>query len=298
VRSNILGGFFAMRRPFPSRLAFALLLFGVAPSAAAETAVPAATPVPPPHALFVLHDELIAGTAAITAWGVFYWHWFEREPHFRSEHGFTARSPTGGADKVAHALTGTLFSDFLAWRLERDGHPPLRAGPYGALAALALMTWIEVGDATSRYGFSVEDLTADVLGVAFSLARQAIPGARDLADFRVEYWPTSAYWESGEVVADYSGMKFLLALRLSGLGPAGRTPLRFLELHLGYYTRGFRTFDENQEDASRHLYLGAGLDLKELLEPFLPDFLLRPAAAALTYYQPPATAIGLIDWTR
>lgn len=245
----------------------------------------------PPLVIVALQDELFIGTVLITAWGMHFWDWFEKPLHFQPEHGFSSRSSTGGADKLGHFWTSAVFSDFLSWRLSQAGFSPMRSALLGAISAMALMTWIEVGDGTSAYGFSMEDLLADFLGVLFSLARQVIPHAEDLLDARVSYWPTSEYFESGEVVADYSGMKFLLALKLSGMGPLGRTPLRFVELHLGYYSRGFRTFDVNRDNASRHMYFGLGLSLKELLRPVLPKVIRKPANAILSYYQLPWIAV-------
>jgi hypothetical protein len=248
-------------------------------------------PEEPPLVIVALQDELFIGTILITAWGMHFWEWFERPLHFQSEHGFSSRSSTGGADKLGHFLTSAVFSDLLSWRLSQAGFSPMRSALFGAVSAMALMTWIEVGDGTSAYGFSMEDLLADFLGVLFSFARQVIPHAEDLLDARVSYWPTSEYFESGEVVADYSGMKFLLALKLSGMGPLGRSPLRFVELHFGYYSRGFRTFDVNRDNASRHMYFGLGLNLKELLRPVLPEVIRKPTNAILSYYQLPWIAV-------
>lgn len=247
--------------------------------------------VSPPNPVIALQDELFLGVALITAWGVHFWDWFERSFHLEVEHGFSSRSSTGGADKTGHFFVSYTISDFLAWRLAEKGHSTLSASLLGALAGMFLMTWIEVGDATSDYGWSMEDLLADFLGAAVSLGRNTIPHAEELVDFRVQYWPTRQYLDSGEIVADYSGMRFLLAVKVAGMGVLGRTPLRFLELHAGYYSRGFRSFDENEEDAGRYLYWGVGLSLNELLRPILPDVIKKPVETVFTYYQPPLTTM-------
>jgi hypothetical protein len=68
---------------------------------------------------------------------------------------------------------------------------------------------------------------------------------------------------------DYEGQKFLGVVKLSGLPHVSETPLRYLELMCGYYTRGFPRYAEADEK-SRHLFVGIGLNLSETV--------LRPLA--------------------
>ncbi len=46
-------------------------------------------------------------------------------------------------------------------------------------------------------------------------------------------------------ITDYSGQRYLLALKLSGFERFSRTPLRLVELHAGYYARGFTKEEED-----------------------------------------------------
>ena len=243
-----------------------------------------------------LGDEMFIGMSLITAWGIHFWDWFERSPHFEKEHGFTQESSTGGADKTGHFYTAYIFSDFLIWRLRRQGWSKLRSAIVGSSVAMGLMTWIEVGDSTSEYGWSWEDMLADFLGVAISAGLSLSPLADDLFDFRLEYWPTGSYLKGGVMAADYSGMKYLMAFRLSGIKPLKRTPLRLVELHMGYYSRGFRSFD-NADNTNRVVYWGIGLDLKELFNKMIPnEKVRRPFEVAFTYYQPPYTSWTVHKW--
>ena len=57
--------------------------------------------------------------------------------------------------------------------------------------------------------------------------------------------------------------------------------MKWLELQAGYYTRGFRTFDE-QTTATRHTYLGLGLSL-----PVLAGKKSKIASKVFSYVQPP-----------
>ena len=175
-----------------------------------------------------------------------------------------------------------MLSDALAWRLRGKGYGRGESAAFGAAGSALLMTWIELGDATSdRLGFSLEDLTVDFLGVGTSVLLQLVPRLDALLDFRIQYWPTPEYFEAANPVADYSGMKHLMAVRMSGVPYLRQTPLRFLEAHFGYYSRGFRSFDTIDE--RRVLYSGVGFDLAELLRPAVP----RPVSTAFEYYQVP-----------
>ncbi|MDJ0761660.1 MAG: DUF2279 domain-containing protein [Myxococcota bacterium] len=243
-----------------------------------------------------LQDELFLGALGITAWGVYYWDWFTQGFHFKDEHGFRQGSSTGGADKVGHFFDTFILADFLNWRLLKMGFSRHQSALTGALSAMALMTWLEIGDGTGPYGFSLEDLLADLIGAAASYALAMLPQVDDVVDFRIQYWPTSEYFGSGEMVADYSGMKFLMALKLSGIKPVMRTPFRFIEFHGGYYSRGFRTFDANEEKTTRAVYVGVGLDVYELLRPILPQILKQPFKTALTYYQIPFASFEVHAW--
>lgn len=240
--------------------------------------------------LLSLADEMFLGTVALTGWGVTHWYWFtEGFLDFKSENGFSADSGTGGSDKTAHFFDSYVIADFMAWRLREYGYDDNESALYGAIASMILMTWIEIGDSTGRYGFSLEDLTADFLGVTVSWTLNTLPVVSELIGFKLYYWPTAKYFKSGNVVADYSGMKYFIALKLSGIPYIKDTPLRFLEGHFGYYTRGFRSFDENKEDARRVLYVGIGLNFNAILRPILPT----AVKTILNYYQPPFTSLDI-----
>lgn len=245
----------------------------------------------------VLDDEIFLGTLLIGAWGVYFWDWFEESVHFESEHGFSHKSATGGADKMGHFWCSYVMADFLNWRLRNEGWTPLRSTIVSASVAMGLMTWIEIGDSTSEYGFSWEDLLADFIGVSVSALLSLSPVVDDLLDFRMQYWPTSNYLDSGVLVADYTGMNYIMALRMTGIPPLKKTPLRFVEWHLGYYSRGFRGFDHT-DSTNRVLYFGMGIDLKEVIDMFVPKRIKRPIDIALTYYQIPKTSWELKTWNH
>jgi hypothetical protein len=78
----------------------------------------------------------------------------------------------------------------------------------------------------------------DLLGAGFSILRNSVPDLRETLDFfRMEYQPSG--YKGFDPLADYAGQKYLFALKLASFEAIRESPLRFVELHAGYYTRGF-----------------------------------------------------------
>jgi hypothetical protein len=116
---------------------------------------------------------------------------------------------------------------------------------------------VEVFDGLAKdHGFSREDLMVDAVGALFSYFRNTIPGIREKLDYRVQYWPSGG---SADPVGDYNGQKYILALKLAGFESFHDNPMRFLEVHAGYYARSTA-----RGDNERHLYAGLGLNLNEV----------------------------------
>lgn len=206
--------------------------------------------------------DLSLTTMAISTWGISQWGWFKHSPVAKREGWFGKDTHAGGADKTGHFYMSYILSELFLADFKRHGvqQPEKKA----ALSALAAMTLVELGDATSdKFGFSSEDLIADALGVAASWWLGSNPAWNDRIDVRMEYWPSNGYNMKNDAVSDYSGMKHLVALQADGFRSLRDTPLKWLELQAGYYTRGFRTFD-NQSKPSRHTYVGLGISLPVL----------------------------------
>lgn len=229
--------------------------------------------------------ELGLAFTGITLWGINRWDWFQNSMRARNEYGFSKRSSTGGADKTGHFVSAYFLSRFLTYSLERRSYEHKDAAFHGAMGALALMTWIEIGDATCKYGFSVEDQIANMIGVYASYLSKAYPSIGRKINIRLEYWPTSTTDQNTDLVADYSGMKHLIALRAAGFARFSQSPLRFFELHLGFYSRGYRSFDQSPRE--RVLYTAIGIDLNKLLNPIMPGNTSR----IFEFYQPPKTYV-------
>lgn len=247
-------------------------------------------------------------TAAITATGIGNWDWGSSSFRFNSEGWFGKDTASLGMDKLGHAYSAYVLAEFFADGIE-EGKPTHRALT-GAILSMGLMTYIEVFDGFSaEHGFSHEDLIADAAGAAFSVVRRSVPGLREKLDFRLLYVPSRSTWKAlscfpephcdreGDTIrspiTDYSGQRYLLALKLSGFKQLERTPLRLVELHGGYYARGFTREEEQRgEPLRRRLFVGVGLNVGKLLFPGRPRRGAgRAVKSVLEYLQLPYTAV-------
>lgn len=223
--------------------------------------------------------------------------WNRNDPrsfHMQREGWFGRDTYAGGVDKLGHFYAANVLSDVFAWTLRQKGFDPYESAASGAVTSWFLMTAIETGDGFSHFGFSPEDMTFNTLGAAFSFLRNTVPGLREKLDFRVQYIPSGNKNFSGD--GDYSNKKFLFALKLAGFDKLKDTPWRFVELHAGYFARGFSDTERALgRPMERHLYAGIGLNLSEILfsTPTVRGTWAGQAArGVLEYVQVPYTAIN------
>jgi hypothetical protein len=226
-----------------------------------------------------------AAVVGIGAYGLRYWNYGEDKFHFVRERWFQRNSIHGGADKLGHAFSSQVAVVAYAALLEGWGYDRRRAAVNGALSAWTSFFMMEVGDALSRHGFSVEDLTMDSLGVVMGYLRVRFPEFEKRVDFRVSYWPSYGAGKSDvDYASDYSGYRYLLAFKGDGYDTTSSTWLRHLELHAGYYTRGYQTLDEDHYGPPHRVVYGAvAVNLSSLLDR--QDW--HRTATVLHYYQVP-----------
>lgn len=235
----------------------------------------------------------LAADAVITAWGFKNWKWGKRGFHFKSEGWFGKDSATGGSDKTGHCYMTYLLSRMLSARMEDRGLNLKDASLAGSLSGMLAMTLLEVGDGTSNYGFSKEDLLSDGLGALSAYLIRSNPKVDDFLDIRLEYMPTSGYFDNPDTTTDYSGMKHLVAFKLSGFESLKHTPLRFVEIQAGYYARGYRSYDVNIAK-SQQVYVGIGLNLNALANMSGINVLKN----LFEFYQPGGTYVESKVWHR
>ncbi|MEM6461316.1 MAG: DUF2279 domain-containing protein [Pseudomonadota bacterium] len=245
--------------------------------------------------------ELALTYGATIGLGFTEWDWGSSSFGFKSEGFFGKNTANGGMDKLGHAWSSYVLSDVFARRIRRATGDRHSAAISGALLAMGVQTMVEVFDGfSSSHGFSYEDMVMNAAGATFSYLRQTVPGMDKKIDFRLEYIP------SGNVGgfrphSDYSGQKYLLAFKLSGFEVFEETPLRFLEIHAGYFARGFTAKEASMGiSRRRETYIGIGLNLQRILlgDNAENDNVLEDVGrSALQYFQVPYTYYGTRnDW--
>ncbi|MEW6001873.1 MAG: DUF2279 domain-containing protein [Nitrospirota bacterium] len=233
----------------------------------------------------------VAVVSATFLWGLAFWDYGEYKPHFKAEKWFSKESYRGGADKFGHLYASYLISSVLSnlyssWGYEKDD-----AARLGALSSFTLQALMEVGDSISRYGFSYEDVIMNGIGSFMGYLRYRYPDISRKIDVRLEYFPSKGFLEKKRLdfTTDYDGMKFLFAIKLDGFDFIfdfiKDKYLKYLELDVGYYTRGYKW--ETTKEKSRNIYFGIGVSISKILE----SFSLKKTSKIFNYYQLPYSYI-------
>lgn len=215
-----------------------------------------------------------------------------RWPTTQKEGWFGRSTQNLGVDKLAHAYSTYIISELLYGRIKRNvGDAPGIELTAAALAS-GIMLWSEVFDSIEPTGgWSWEDVTFNSLGAGFSVMRNSVPGLDDKLDFRLLIEPNEdIYTVKGK--DHFRQQRYLLATKLAGFKAFERTPLRYVELHLGYRADDFLNEDRAAGiSPKRHVFVGVGVNLKELLFKNARTRKGRAAGEMLAYFQPPFTSI-------
>ncbi|HEX2688808.1 MAG TPA: DUF2279 domain-containing protein [Kofleriaceae bacterium] len=229
--------------------------------------------------------------AGFTTWTYFAWY-RKHKPlaqfRFGGDGWFGARTYAGGADKLGHAwATMSLARTGTELLYQWGGYSRLLSTLVATTLSELLFVGVEVKDGF-YYEFSWGDLTGDTAGALVAFALSLSPRLDELFDFRVEYWPSHEYrhqFDGGNinVAEDYSGETYLLAFHLGGVSALRDTCwggwTRFVDLAVGYGTRGYKPDPPGGEPDYRHrqeLSVGLSLNLQGLSD-WLFEGRSRPA---------------------
>ncbi|HEY5958490.1 MAG TPA: DUF2279 domain-containing protein, partial [Polyangiaceae bacterium] len=186
---------------------------------------------------------------------------------------FGSRTYAGGSDKLGHFWGNHLVTRAVAGILEEGGWHPRTSTYAGASLSLGTFYIVEMRDAFST-GFSKNDMISNVAGVAMGILFREFPILDEMFDTRVEYFPTTSYFHKFKkkgfnFTEDYTGMKFLFAWHLSSVPVIERspTPLRFVDLVLGYHTRNYKPRpDDPHTTRYQDRYVGISLNLQRIVD--------------------------------
>ena len=177
--------------------------------------------------------------------------------HITNEGWFGRHTTYGGADKGAHFVDYYIVSKELAKLFVVLGHTPERARWLGAGVSALTGLMNEIGDGTTRHGFSPEDLTMDV-GGALTAALINWAAAEDLVGFRrgIANFDDCCNYSNEIYTADFrlAGAANRLGLNIG--------PLKYLLLSVTYGTRGY----PSDSGTERRVGFEVGLDFKQMLD--------------------------------
>jgi len=187
--------------------------------------------------------------------------------HFTNEGYFGRNTYAGGGDKASHIVSYYAVSRILTSFYEVFDLSEQKS--YALASGVSLLTGFatELGDGTTKYGFSHEDLVADSLG-AFSAYVLARYGLNDMIGFRAGVMKAPATPDEFLVEGigkDYSREIYTMDLKLAGLArrvDRNFGPARFLLVSMTYGVKGYPyALPELRE---RQVGLEVGLNVAEI----------------------------------
>ncbi|MDO9174377.1 MAG: DUF2279 domain-containing protein [Actinomycetota bacterium] len=216
----------------------------------------------------------------ISGWGLVYWDYGTRKPRAESEGWFAQNTTEGGADKTGHLYTGYVLGRGFSGLFRRYGYDERKVARAGAISSLVATTWMEVGDSFSAYGFSHEDMAMNAAGAGAAWLLAANPSLDAKFALRGEFDPFTG--ATGDLLTDYEVWRYYATVKLDGFARMPQ-PLRWIELHAGYYARGYH--DADPANNRRYTFVGVGLSLTKMARALG----WQRTATFLDYYQPPGT---------
>jgi len=212
----------------------------------------------------VLYTNLI-GVGASMAWGAAFWDYFTISPVAADEGWFGGDTKYGGADKLGHVYATYIISLGFSSLYEYWGMESEDSALYGSLSAWVFQFMMEVGDSFSEtQGFAYEDVMMNTAGAAFYYLREKYPSLKEKLDYRLEYLPD--FQEGDEdIFTQYNSKKYLLALKFSGFDAMKDNFMKYGEVQVGYYSRGYKHSDL-YEQKERVAFVGIGINVSEIFK--------------------------------
>lgn len=212
--------------------------------------------------------------------------------HFKDEGWFGKDTANIGVDKLTHAYDTYLLAELLHERIHNRTGGTKGDAVTAAVTASTLMFLNEFSDAIEPdSGFSLQDITFNVLGAGFSVLRNTVPGLKEKVSFKIEIVPNDQiYSRAGK--PHYEQQRFMFSFHGAGFDSTRDTPLRYLDLQIGYYASDFLLSDRAAGiEPKRHVFVGAGLNLGEILFGRSRSGFGQGAYKVLDYFQVPYTSV-------
>lgn len=202
---------------------------------------------------------------------------------WKVEEGFTLNPETyrgedavhGGADKFGHLYAAYVIKRFSSFLFRASGSSGVKANFEGAIFSEIIMLGSEIGDGFSKgYGFDPYDVMFNNIGILIGMLIDCSPVLDRIFAIQFEYVPSREMREdfsisdNRDLPTDYGGSKYILAMKLSGIPYISLTPLRYINIDLGYYSRGY---DQRYvRKKTKNVFLGFSINFSIALGDILP----------------------------
>ncbi|ACY15699.1 DUF2279 domain-containing protein [Haliangium ochraceum] len=269
----------------------------------------------------IVSASIIGGIhATLYTWAYFAWYRPRTkydELTFIDEGWFGPGTYAGGADKLGHFYSNYLFVRGTVGVLEAGGWERKWALPASLALTLSFFTAIEIKDGYHKgFGFSLQDITANLSGNALAALLLAVPAIDRAIDLRIEYLPSKAFRDElrmGGVDAaeDYTGQSFVLAFHLGSIEPLRRSRYlgwtQYVDVVGGYQARNYKPApaDPSAELPTQELYFGLALDMQAVMRAWdrsvsSPGWsnAIDTTRAIFEFVQVPYTTLELVDAER
>lgn len=212
--------------------------------------------------------------------------------HFHKEGWFGKDTTNVGMDKMGHAFNTYLIAEILHARMHKNTNASEGDALTAGVLASGFMALNEISDGIETdSGYSLEDIVMNTAGAAFSVLRNTVPGLKEKVAFKIEIVPDDNIY-SAKGQAHYAQQRFMFSLKGSGFEELRKTPLRVVDFQVGYWASNFSAEDRAAgRGPKRHLFVGLGLNLGELLFGNSRSTLGRAGYTVLDYFQVPYTSI-------
>lgn len=213
---------------------------------------------------------------------------------FHDEGWFGKDTGSLGSDKMLHAFDTYLIAEILHMRLHKTTNASQGDAWVAAALATALMAANELSDGIEPdTGYSMNDVAMNTAGALFSVLRNTVPGLREKVAFKLEIVPNDDIY-SYRGRKHYEQQRYMFSIKGRGFEGLKGTPFRFLDLQLGYYASNFLKSDiDAGEEPRRHLFVGVGLNVGEILFGRNKTGFSKHADRVLDYLQLPYTSVRL-----
>jgi len=237
----------------------------------------------------------ISGPAVMTAYGLFLWDWgrqmnFSMQPEtYKGSHAVN-----GAADKYGHSYVNYAGQRLFAFLFRASGSSRRRANIEGALLMEISSLLCEVGDGFSpHYGADPYDILFNQYGILLGMILNHFPLLDGIFTFQWQYFPSNRIRKNPtrtdrwDISTDYNDSKYILVTKLGGIPYLSLTPLRYVNIDFGYYTRGYRHSDE-YPSRTRNIFIGLSFNFTIGFGDLLPvGYLSSALQSVFNYYHPP-----------